>query len=97
MSHSFRDLVAWQKSMVLVKQVYKATANYPRANSTASLIRSDERQFRSHAILQRDRAELLLGISIVFSGMLEALFWRCKLYLRSLHHSTSLIRKKSRH
>jgi len=26
---SYRDLIAWQKSMLLVRQVYKATANYP--------------------------------------------------------------------
>ena len=29
MSSSYRDLVAWQKSMVLVRQIYKATTSYP--------------------------------------------------------------------
>jgi len=31
----YRDLVAWQKSMALVKQVYQASSNWPRMSNTA--------------------------------------------------------------
>lgn len=28
--HSFRDLIVWQKSMVLVKRVYEISAEFPK-------------------------------------------------------------------
>ncbi len=30
MSHSYRDLLVWQKSMVLVKDIYLATSSFPK-------------------------------------------------------------------
>ena len=30
MGDSYRDLIAWQKAMVLVTGIYKVTGNFPR-------------------------------------------------------------------
>jgi four helix bundle protein len=30
MPESYKDLIAWQKAMTLVREVYRATANFPR-------------------------------------------------------------------
>ncbi len=30
MSHSYRDLLVWQKSMVLVKEIYLQTLYFPK-------------------------------------------------------------------
>ena len=30
MGDSYRDLIAWQKAMVLVTEIYRVTANFPR-------------------------------------------------------------------
>jgi len=46
MSNSYRDLIAWQKGMALVTEVYRATSSFPEANFEGFRIKCEGRQFQ---------------------------------------------------
>jgi hypothetical protein len=77
MGRSYKDLVAWQKSMDLVTAIYRATAGFPKDELfglTSQLRRAAV--FRFQVILPRDKVAFRKRNSGTFLDSPEALCWR---------------------
>jgi len=60
---SYRDLIAWQKSMDLVTEVYRCTQAFPKQRLTDWFRSWGERQSRFPATLQKDMPDCPLASS----------------------------------
>ena len=73
MGKSYRELVGWQKAMLLVTEIYRATKTFPiEERDMASRTSSGGPLFQFLATLLRVRRGSLRGTFIDFSVLLEA-------------------------
>jgi hypothetical protein len=57
MVQSYRDLVAWNKAMELVTEIYRVTHNFPKEGLFGLMSNFDGQQYRSQATLPKVRAD----------------------------------------
>jgi hypothetical protein len=73
MGRSYKDLVAWQKSMDLVTLTYRATAGFPRDELFGLHLNFVERPFRFRVTSRRAKVVSLRRNSGIFLAKPEAL------------------------
>lgn len=69
----FKDLVAWQKAMDLVEQIYRLTEICQCERITACPINSEGRQYRLPATLRKDKRGIRRRSLGIFTGRHEVL------------------------
>lgn len=59
MVQSYRDLVAWNKAMELVTEIYRVTHNFPKEELFGLMSHFDGQPYRSRATLPKVREDYL--------------------------------------
>lgn len=66
MGRSYRDLIAWQKAMNFVIQIYEVTQKFPTEERYGIANQCDEHLFRYPVILPKDKLAFHKKNSIIF-------------------------------
>ena len=57
---NYRNLMVWQNSRKLVKQIYDLTGKFPLEEKLGLLIKSNGQQYQYHLILQKGMEGILI-------------------------------------